>query len=199
MKKLNILTKIKAFFNFKGQEIEMDLSSAEVRQERVYLHPVNEPELVYSVKAKAVHMFIDPEEDVEEIKVQQIAPKNAPQQASNTASKIDAPPQTNMKTQNSSSSGGERGINWKKHNEKLRAPFVKKRFSIMLYEDEYESIMAAIEENGYKKAEYLLACVMSAKKNSMESTYNKFVYNHAERRKIEREELKKAKPELENQ
>ena len=72
----------------------------------------------------------------------------------------------------------------------------KKRFSILLYEDEYEMIMNAIEENGYKKAEYLLACMTAAKKNSMESTYKKFLSERTERKKIERKEMKKAKVEV---
>lgn len=40
--------------------------------------------------------------------------------------------------------------------------------SMRLYPDKYEFLMDSIEEKGYKKTEYLLACVAAAKKKSME-------------------------------
>ena len=62
-----------------------------------------------------------------------------------------------------------------------------RKVSFTLYPDEYEMLMSSIKEKGYKKTEFLLACVTSAKKNSMESTYRKLENSRYERRLAERE------------
>lgn len=64
------------------------------------------------------------------------------------------------------------------------------RFS--LYPDEYDMLMSKILENGYRKTEYLLACVSAAKKNSMEANYKKFTENRKDRRAADREAARRA-------
>lgn len=51
--------------------------------------------------------------------------------------------------------------------------------------------MEIINSNGYRKAEYLLACVHAAKKKSMETVYNQYYDAHRERRKADRAEAKR--------
>ena len=65
----------------------------------------------------------------------------------------------------------------------------------MLYPDEYEKLTQLIKENGYKKVEYILACIKSAKKTSMEANYKRFTEERERRRKAEAQEAKKAKEE----
>ena len=69
--------------------------------------------------------------------------------------------------------------------------FAKKRFSVMLYADEYDMLTEQIKKHGYKRAEYFMACVTSAKKQSFDSLYKKYASNHKERQKSEQEELKR--------
>lgn len=68
-----------------------------------------------------------------------------------------------------------------------------KKVSFTLYPDEYESLMDNIKANGYRKTEFLLACVSSAKKNSMEATYKKYITDHKARRDAERVAIQQAK------
>ena len=71
----------------------------------------------------------------------------------------------------------------------------KKSFTVMLYPDEHERLMRLIKENGYKKVEYILACIDSAKKTSMEANYKRLTEEHERRRKADAEEAKKAREE----
>ena len=53
-----------------------------------------------------------------------------------------------------------------------------------LYQEEYEMLMENIQVNGYKKTEYLLACMAAANKNSMQTAYRKCYteHQHAEKK-----------------
>ena len=61
----------------------------------------------------------------------------------------------------------------------------------MLYQDEYDTLMENITQHGYKKAEYFLACMNSAKKQSFESTYKKYHEDHIKRHKADLAEAKR--------
>lgn len=67
-----------------------------------------------------------------------------------------------------------------------------KKVTFTLYQDEYELLMNNIKDNGYKKTEFLLACVTSAKKKSMESTYRKWENSRHERQLAYRKAQKQA-------
>ena len=64
--------------------------------------------------------------------------------------------------------------------------YKKKRVVFMLYPDEYNMVMENMQSNGYKKNEYFLACVASAKKQSMDAVYKKYVKSHIQLRREER-------------
>lgn len=53
--------------------------------------------------------------------------------------------------------------------------------------------MDSINANGYRKTEFLLACVSAVKKNSMEATYKKYINDHKARRDAERVAILQAK------
>ena len=57
----------------------------------------------------------------------------------------------------------------------------KKRFSVLLYPDEYEMLLQNTQEKGYKKTEYFLACMTAAKKQSMEAVCKRYAAEHKER------------------
>ena len=38
---MKLFSRIKAFFRYKGKDAEVEVSSAEIRQGKVYLHPVD--------------------------------------------------------------------------------------------------------------------------------------------------------------
>lgn len=170
---MNLLTKIRAFFNFKGEKVEMELSKAEIKQGRVYLHPADKPSETFVVKTKSVDLIINPEEETsdENILIINSDKEKKPQKSTIKISEQEIP--ENSPPENS--------------HHQIQTIFPKKRkFVVSLYPDKYEVLIENINSNGYKRAEYLLACVNSAKKASFDAMYKKYTVEHKERCRLEK-------------
>ena len=171
---MNLLSKIHAFFNFKGEKVEMELSKAEIKQGRVYLHPADKPSETFVVKTKSVDFMINPEEEISD---EDIFVINSNKEKKPQKSTIKIPEEENSKNSPQENN----------HNHQTQTIFPKKRkFVVSLYPDEYELLIENINTNGYKRAEYLLACVNSAKKASFDAMYKKYTVEHKERYKLEK-------------
>ena len=57
---MKFLERIRAIFNFNGQRAEMELKSAEIRGNKVYLHPADDPDHTFCVSGKKIDILIDP-------------------------------------------------------------------------------------------------------------------------------------------
>lgn len=170
---MNLLTKIRAFFNFKGEKVEMELSKAEIKQGRVYLHPADKPSETFVVKTRSVDLIINPEEEISDEDIFVI---------NNDKEKRTQKPTAKIPEDETSNSPSENN-----HDHQIQTIFPKKRkFVVSLYPDEYEVLVENINANGYKRAEYLLACVNSAKKASFDAMYKKYTVEHKERYKLEK-------------
>lgn len=171
---MSIITKIKAFFNFKGEKVEMELSKAEVKYGKIFLHPIDKPSETFVVKTKSVDLIINPEDEITSEDISIMHNENHEGQKEKKPSKKQEERQTNDVPENTGS--GE-----------LINQFTKKRkFVVSLYPDEYEALVENINSNGYRRAEYLLACVNSAKKTSFDAMYRKYTVEHKERYKLEK-------------
>ena len=67
---MSILSKIKAFFRFKGQPTEVEVSRAEIKKDRVFLHPVDDNDHVVAIKSSDVNILISPNVDLNDGDVQ---------------------------------------------------------------------------------------------------------------------------------
>ena len=171
---MNIISKIRAFFNFKGEKVEMELSKAEIKQGRVYLHPTDKPNETFRVRTKCVDLIINPEEEITDDNIRIISSIKEKKDKKFTP---ETPTEENPETLPSEN----------KHHNQIKVLFPKKRkFVVSLYPDEYEAIIENINTTGYKRAEYLLACVNSAKKTSFDAMYKKYTAEHKERYKLEK-------------
>lgn len=152
-----------------------------MRKNKIFLHPANDPKHTFCMNFKEVGIIIDPEEEVNEEDVLVI----------NTEK---------IKTENNLSESKD------KENESAKDVIIrpialkkfmpkKKRFTVMVYPEEYDMLMDNIVSNGYKKAEFLLACVTSAKKQSWESAYKHYTLFHQSRRKTDIAEARRAQEE----
>lgn len=175
---------IKAFFTVRGKEEEIELYGAEVRKDGVYLHPTEDPDRIIFMKTDAVDIIINPGKEIDEddiIYLEKKKNENKPAEKDRT-----------KEADHKKWSDGKSGVTRASLNRFMPA---KKRFSILLYPDEYEMLTNNIKENGYKKAEYLLACMTSVKKNSMEATYKRYYNEHKYRHEMEIAEAKRAQEE----
>lgn len=178
---MNVIKKITAFFSIKGKKEKMELEAAEVTKTGVVLHPTEDPEHSFFVKAEEVEIHINPLSELSEDDVL-VVDNNKKKDKGETDQKKNADP-----------------ISSDLHHVRPKAlsRFMpsKKRFSIMLYPDEYDMLMKTIQDNGYKKVEYFLACMTSAKKQSLVSEYNHYTANRANRYKSDLSEAKRAQAE----
>lgn len=242
---MRFFEKMRAIFNFKGRRAKMELKSAEIQGDKIFLHPASDPDHTFCVSGKAIDILIDPsaaltEADFRVIENEKIAkiqeqieidptapiekllhqndPKEAPQSpkskeapatneppgpGSEAAPQIkpDAKPETKSDQKPSNAQGPKQPAAEKKDQnqktpgnpERIQPPTGPKMHvvSMRLYPEEYEFLMSSIEEKGYKKTEFLLACVAAAKKKSMETNYQKYYTERMRRRKEQREATKR--------
>jgi len=166
---MKLFNKIKAFFRFGGHCAEIEVSAAEVKKGKVYLHPIDEPERTYCIKSDDISLIISPNKEITEEDVEII-------ENTKTGKEKDKQKEENNETkERKTRSGG---------NSHWDNPYKMRKMTISLYSDEYDALMDNIKSNGYRKTEFLLACVECAKKNSMEATYKRYTQEH-KRRKVE--------------
>lgn len=164
---MKLLNKIRAFFTFNGERLKMELSGAEVRHNGIFMHPTDDPTCTFFVKSNSVDIFINQDGEIAEDDISVIDKKVAKVKDKKEKSPTDAKTRPLISTR-----------------------FIpeKKRFSVLLYADEYDMLMKNITENGYKRTEYFLACMTSVKKQNFDSVYKKYTSEHKKRRQLEKEE-----------
>ena len=61
---MNFIKKIIAFFRFRGEEQAVEVDSAEIREDMVFLHPTEDPNHTICIRTNNVGIMIDPEESI---------------------------------------------------------------------------------------------------------------------------------------
>ena len=178
MKIRNIL---KAFFFHKEEPVELDLSAAEIREGKAYLHPKNELGVTYLVRSNDIEISLSKGFSLSPEHIIKIEPKN---KRKKTETEAKSPRKADP-----SSSKGRKSVSPVGDNEFDR--YKKRKFVVSLYPDEYDSVMSSMKEYGYKRADFLLACVNTATKGTMEREHRKIVKVHNALRKEERALLDK--------
>ena len=181
---MRILNRIKALFKFRGDPAELEVSKAEIKKGKVFLHPVDDPMRVVCIKSSAVDIVINPHADIQESDVQIIDLAGQKKEAIVEEKKQF---EKNKKQKKMEVDDVPTVSNDTLERKPLSYFMPKKKIvSISLYDDEYEMLMDNINANGYQKTEYLLACVSAAKKNSLDATYRRYTEEHKERRTADR-------------
>lgn len=155
---MSIISKIKAFFSVGGTQFSLDLKSAEVRQDRTFLHPADNDNVTYVVKASNVQLLLNDGED--------IAPEDfmVVEGAVDSATKPKVLPPATPKP---------RGP---KTPDCLRAPrdpddtpphLTKRKITFTVYEDEFSLINRLVKESGYKRSIFFVACIQNSQKKSV--------------------------------
>ena len=179
---MKILSKIKALFRYRNQDAELEVSAAEIRNGKVFLHPADNKEQVYCIKSNVVDIVINSLENITEDDLEIINVKD-----SNRISSIkQTPEESTVKEKFSTNHNGHIGSNTRNQSYSNFMPKMKK-VSFSVYPEEYDMLMKSIHESGYKKTEFLLGCVSAAKKNSMEATCRRYTIEHKARRKADKE------------
>lgn len=221
--KNNILKRIIAFFKFRGEEQVVEVDSAEIREDIVFLHPTEDPEHTICIKTNNVGIMINHEDSVsdEDIFVVEndLSADKKKTSRSSVLPQIPILPANDPKLHQKKKNARNEHWSDKNHpsdgngtgsqrvNQYLKSTntAIIKKVSFEFYENEYNEFKKAYEEfsksvsvkNG-NRTEFILACTKAAKKTSMESLYKKYHNEHQRMLKEEREARKKAEEELSN-
>ena len=181
MKIKNIL---KAFFFHKEEPVELDLSAAEIREGKAFLHPKNEKGVTYLVRSDNIEISLSKGFSLSPENIIKIEPKDQKKRPEGDAKK-----NTPQKKDPTKATGDKTSASPVADNEFDK--YKKRKFVVSLYPDEYDSVMASMKEYGYKRADFVLACVNSATKGTMEREHKKIVKAHTILRKEEKVLLNK--------
>ena len=182
MKIRNIL---KAFFFHKEEPVELDLSAAEIREGKAYLHPKNEEGITYLVRSNDIEISLSKGLSLSSENIIKIESKSKQKKPEDSDKKKSAQKdnKTGKTAGNCASSSPVPDNEFDKYK--------KRKFVVSLYPDEYDSVMASMKEYGYRRADFLLACVNTATKGTMEREHKKIVKFHTALRKEEKALLDK--------
>lgn len=175
---MKIINKIKAFFFHQEEPVELDLIAAEIKEGKAFLHPRGEENVTYLVRSDDIEITLSKGRSLSPKDIFKTGPKTKdaekdaqkePKQSSEKPPKGDRKSTPPMEIAQTSADEFDR--------------FKKRKFVVSLYPDEYDAIMSSMKEYGYKRADFVLACINSATKGTMEKAHKKIVKNHNEIRK----------------
>ena len=175
---MNIIKKIKAFFVHQDETVELDLVAAEIKEGKAFLHLRGEENITYLVKSDDIDIILNKGRSLEPKDILKVERKH--KEGKNETKEVDGntKKQSDDKTPKTEKSNVVQRIVPTASNEFDR--FKKKKFVVSLYPSEYETVMTSMKEYGYKRADFVMACVNSATKGSMEKAHKKIVKTHKE-------------------
>lgn len=179
---MKLIKKVKAFFFHKDDPVELDLIAAEIKEGKAYLHPRDEEKVTYLVKSDDIKIHLNNGRTLSQKDIIKIAPKpQAEDQSSSTKQNKEKLPSASPRKTTTPVFVQDIAPN-----EFDR--FKKRTFSVTLYQEDYDALISSMKGYGYKRADFVMACVNSASKTTMECAHKK-IQKVNKARKIEQEAL----------
>lgn len=176
---MKIIKKLKALFFKDDQPISLDLYAAEIKEGRAFLHPKDEPTLIYRVKSDDIEIRLSKGKSLTDKDIMVLGKRkkkeDTPSAPKDPKVKQDSEKKQNHSTQTANGSSTD------------LSRFKKKTFSVSLYPEEYDILMEMIQKYGYKRSEFILACAQTATQGTMAKAQKKVVMVRKEIRKEEKE------------
>lgn len=174
---MRILKRIKAFFIHEDAQVELDLAAAEIKEGKAFLHPKGEEKVTYLVRSDDIRIQLNKGRSLSSKDIIKIGPKlpkdPSPPNAGNDKEKSPAlpprKPTTPIVIQKAAPNEFDR--------------FKKRTFTVTLYQEDYDALMASMKGYGYKRADFVMACVNSASKTTMERAHKKIQKANKERKR----------------
>ena len=182
---MKIINKIKAFFTHRNEPVELDLIAAEIKEGKAFLHPRGEEGVTYLIRSDDIEITLSKGRSLTPKDILKTRPKEKTTKNSQQAEKEKAK-QPPVQTANPNKSI-KPALETTQTTENEFDRFKKRKFVVSLYPEEYDRIMTSMKEYGYKRADFVMACVNTASKGSMEKAHKKIVKEHGERLKEQKE------------
>ena len=181
---MKLIKKIKAFFIRQNEPMELDLVAAEIKEGKAYLHPRGEQNVTYLVRSDEIEITLSKgrtlgSKDI--VTIDETTSKSEQERGKERNRKKERDRERDQR---------ETAVNNNLHNDLER--FKKRKFVVSLYPEEYETLMSSMKEYGYKRADFVMACVNTATKGTMEKAHKKIVKSHDELKK-EQKSLQESK------
>lgn len=176
---MKIIKKLKALFFKDDQPISLDLFAAEIKEGRAFLHPKDDPTLIYRVKSDDIEIRLSKGKSLTDKDIMVLGKRkkkeDTPSVPKDPKIKLDSEKKQNhfSPASNGPSSDFSR--------------FKKKTFSVSLYPEEYDILMEMIQKYGYKRSEFILASAQTATQGTMAKAQKKVIMVRKELRKEEKE------------
>lgn len=167
---MKFMNRIKAFFRKNNESIELDLRAAEIKEGKAFLYTSGDEPVTYLVRASDIEIRLNKDTSLSELDILTLKRK-APAEKQKTAEQKDSA-KKDKKSQNATDSPSKNNVIYADDR------FRKRTFSMTIYQEEYDMLMESIKEYGYKRADFVLACVNTASKGSMEKAHKKIVKTH---------------------
>lgn len=167
---MKILKRIRAFFTKDNEPVILELSAAEIKNGRAFLHPKGITDVTYIVRSDDVEIRLSDGKSLSDTDIRIIGKEKKKEETSS-----DSPNKTPLTHDG----------NIKVYPLDLEK-FKKKTFSVSLYQHEYDALVSTIKEYGYRRADFILASAHTATKGTMAREHKKLVQVHKELRKEEK-------------
>ena len=174
---MKILNKIIAIFKVKNESVEMNLKAAEIKEGKAFLHPVGEDNMTYIVPSDDVSIILKNSRNLDE---QDIIVYQKPDKKSDKK-KIEF--DKNKKVVEKITP--PKKVDFFPEGKRIKfdlSQFKRKSFTIQLYPEEYERITSVIKEYGYKREEFVLACVNKANKRTVTAECKRIKKDHVQKK-----------------
>lgn len=175
---MKIINKIKAFFQKKDENVELDLVAAEIREGKAFLHTKGEESITYFVRANDIEIRLNKDAVISEVDILTVKKPSKKEEQKEKQKEKEIQKAEKKKTgankASKAGSGQEQAVIYDFDR------FKKRKFSISVYPEEYEAIQEVMKEYGYKQSDFVLACINTATKSTMEKAHKKIVKSHRE-------------------
>ena len=167
---MKIIKKLKAFFCKNNEPVELDLVAAEIKEGRAYLHTKGDEPATYLVRSNDIEIRLSKDASLRELDVLQIKKKSVGVRDKDVQKEQTAKQAEPQKTKINKDSAPKAAT--------MDDRFKKRVFSVSVYPEEYDMLVESVKAYGYKRADFVLACVNTASKGSMEKAHKKIVKTH---------------------
>lgn len=175
---MKIINKIKAFFRKKNENVELDLVAAEIREGKAFLHTKGEERMTYMVRANDIEIRLNKDAVISEVDILTIKKPAKEDEKKEKQKEKEIQKAEKKKGDAAKTPAAENGAESDTIYDFDR--FKKRKFYISVYPEEYDAIQEIMKEYGYKQTDFVLACINSASRGTMEKAHKKIVKSHRE-------------------
>ena len=177
---MKIINKIKAFFRKWDEDVELELASAEIREGKAFLHTKGPEPVTYFVRANDIEIRLNRDAVISEVDILTVKKSTKEEEKKEKEKEKEIKKAEKKKGDAAKTTTADNGDASALATVYDFDRFKKRKFYISVYPEEHNAIQEAMKEYGYKQTDFVLACINSASRGTMERAHKKIVKSHRE-------------------